>query len=157
MRPASIFVFSIFVILPFASTLGDSVKCPQIACASGLTLDAPENYRWLPGDYRFEMQIDGTPAQCKGKLPLKNCGLPSIVCTAARVNVSESGCALAPVSHGWGPIYFDSNPKELQITVFRNDHIIGEFKKKIKYQSNTPLDPKCGAVCLQANERLNLK
>jgi hypothetical protein len=150
------------VIVAYAA-LGSSAyamerMCTQIGCSDGLTLQIAPEYRWQAGAYRFMLKLDGEEVVCQGSLPLKNCGEPNIICSQPdKVQMGESGCALAPNLHGFGDIFMSFAPKDVTVAIARDGKEMLSQHLTPTYITSQPNGEGCDPVCTQAHVPLALK
>jgi hypothetical protein len=133
------------------------LMCTQMGCVDGLQVAVDPNYRWQPGDYIFEIAMDGKPQRCEGALPLRSCDLSNLSCTGEGATVMESGCALPKDAHGFGDIHFSTTPKDVAVKIIRNGKTIGEGKWQPHYQKLAPNGEACGPICQHARVELELQ
>jgi hypothetical protein len=146
----------IAVLLLMANPAQAQRPCTEIGCMNGLTIDVPLDYRWQPGAYVFDFNLDGKAVRCTGSLPLKSCDQRSLTCTAEGVMIMESGCAL-PDGHGFGMITIDSSPASASVRITHNGQTIAQSSWKPAYQITQPNGPRCEPTCRQATVSLTLK
>jgi hypothetical protein len=147
----------IAALLLVASPAQAQQACTEMGCMNGLTIDVPLDYRWQPGAYVFDFNLDGKAVRCTGSLPLKSCDQPSITCSAEGVMIMESGCALPKNGHGFGMITIDSSPASASIKITRSGQMIAQNSWKPAYQITRPNGPRCEPTCRQATVSLTLK
>ena len=151
-----------FFALYFFSTIPSFANpCTMMACLNGLFIDIPASYHWKTGSYRFDFEIDDKKVTCKGKLPLKSCNEPSIVCNGKskfpEILIMESGCALPPNAQGFGQIQISEFPQKIKLTIFHNEKKIGKIKSTPDYLvTKNPNGKNCGDPCKQATIKLKL-
>lgn len=130
--------------------------CTEIGCRNGYALDVSPASAWAPGDYRFELTVDGREIRCQGSLPLKACGERSFSCDADGVRLGESGCALPADQHGIASIDFDGFPLEVAIRVLKNGDELASVELTPKYTAGQPNGPGCEPICCGASGRLEV-
>lgn len=135
-----------------------SVACTTLGCINGLQISLEKATAWAPGKYSFVFDLDGTAVTCKGELPLKNCEAgPSLTCDpAGKVQIGESGCALAPEAQGFADIQIGGSPRAVAITVLKDDQPLQEVKLTPTYAESRPNGEGCEPVCNGASERVAL-
>ncbi len=132
----------------------DPVACTEIGCVDGLVLNVAPDYHWAPGDYVFAFKIDGQPQTCRGSLPLKPCGEPSVICDGSGVMITESGCALPPDAHGFGTITLANGPAQVDVTITHNGQTLVQKTITPTYKTSRPNGPQCEPQCRQASVEL---
>lgn len=137
---------------------GGGVGCTAIGCSNGLRVSLEKATPWAPGKYAFAFDLDGTAVNCTGELPLKSCEAgPSLTCdVAGKVQIGESGCAMAPETHGFSDIQMDSSPRAVSVKISKDDQPLHEAKLAPTYAESRPNGPDCEPVCNGASERVAL-
>lgn len=153
MNKLIIFVFTFFI----CNLNADEVACTEMACHDGLFINVPNNYKWKPGKYLFQFEMDKTKITCTGKLPFKDCRDVHINCNKEGIVISEVGCALPKINHGFGSIMTSIFPKTMKVKITHNKKKLIEEKFEIQYNTLTPNGPKCEPKCKQANVDLKLQ
>jgi len=143
---------------PVSPTDDGPRACTMIGCMDGLALELTPSSAWPAGDYSFAFVIDGAPVTCGGALPLPACGDgPALACdVAGAVQIGESGCALAPDSHGFSDILFMSAPKTVELTISRAGAPLLARTLTPTYRESQPNGEGCPPVCTSANMTLAL-
>lgn len=129
----------------------EPLACTEIGCVDGLTLTVVPEYRWQPGAYVFRLTLDGRTVTCKGSLPLKACGTPSLTCDGEGVMMTESGCALPPEAQGFGDVHVENGPRQVAISITRDGQTLVDKTVTPTYRTSRPNGPRCAPECRQAN------
>lgn len=137
---------------------GSDRVCTEIGCIQGLTIALEKATPWPAGNYAFVFDLDGAAVTCKGALPLKACDAgASLVCDpAGKVQIGESGCALAPEAQGFSDIHVAEAPRAVALKISRDDQPVHEAKLAPVYRTTRPNGEGCEPVCNSAGERVAL-
>ena len=148
--------YLILAVLLAASPAQAQRACTQIGCMDGLVISTPLEYRWQPGNYVFDIMIDGASMRCTGALPLASCDQPSLTCEGKGAMITESGCALPASEHGFGDIMIASGPQRAKVRIAREGDVIAQGEWTPDYQTSSHNGPECGPVCRQATVKLEM-
>lgn len=129
-----------------------------MGCIDGLRISLEKATPWAPGKYAFVFDLDGTAVTCSGELPLRSCEAgPSLTCdVAGKVQIGESGCALAPEAQGFADIQIGGSPRAVSIKISRDDQPLHEAALTPSYATARPNGEGCEPVCNGASERVAL-
>jgi hypothetical protein len=133
--------------------------CTQMGCLDGLHVELATTAGLGPGTYALELEADAAKGSCEVTLPLPPCDKGSAtVCKGdVAVLVGESGCALDPAAHGFGPLTFKGAPARVRVVVRKGTAELGAATFTPTYRKVRPNGEGCGPVCQHATERLELK
>ncbi|HBR68475.1 MAG TPA: hypothetical protein DEA55_03770 [Rhodospirillaceae bacterium] len=138
-----------------ASQAAPEMACTEMACIDGLVLNVHPDRTWLPGNYEFTFKLDGREVHCMGALPLKSCEVgPSVQCDGEGVQITESGCAMPPETHGFGSITFSEAPAAVDIRIVHEGNVLAERSISPAYETVRPNGPECEPSCRSASEDL---
>lgn len=129
--------------------------CTKMGCRSSLEIEVTGT-KPGKGKYAFEIEADGKKAQCELSLPLKACdkGL-STKCTGdVKVEIGESGCALPPAEHGFGPISLPDSPAAARVVIKKDGKPLSDKRFTPAYKTSQPNGPGCEPTCKQAREEI---
>lgn len=130
--------------------------CTQIGCIDGLRLEIEKAGAWQPGAYVFAFTVDGAAVRCSGSLPLKPCDAgPSLVCDVeGRVQIGESGCALAADAQGFSDVQIHGSPAQVEVSLTRDGQELSRAALTPTYAESRPNGPGCEPVCRGASAKL---
>ncbi|MCA9646636.1 MAG: hypothetical protein KC492_38380 [Myxococcales bacterium] len=131
--------------------------CTQQGCDDGLRIEF-QTAKWEVGSYAFRVEADGKHTLCKSVFPLMPCNIGrSVQCTGdPNAAVYESGCGVEAEKQSFSEVHFQSHPKQVKVTVLRDDVQIAEQSFKPTYTVTQPNGPNCEPTCHQAKETLKL-
>jgi hypothetical protein len=136
--------------MPNQGTSTDDQTEPMIGCVQGFSIKLNATPGWGTGDYKFLISYGSESTTCTGKLPLSECGTPSLSCTNQNIQISESGCALPANAHAWASIRSDNTYEDVSVEVFKNTLSIGKSSFKFAYQEVSAAG---GMTCKQSPEQ----
>jgi hypothetical protein len=124
--------------------------CTQMWCVEGYTLQF-NAAQWPQGQYAFKIIADDKVYQCEGALPFNGCDAPAVTCSAAGVQIGESGCAMPAKTHGFSGLYLSDIPDNIAVTVsgpagsFMYE---GAVQKQCSFPNGEACDPRacCSAM-----------
>jgi len=142
-------------IAPLGNAGATPRACTMMWCQEGymLSLNAPS---WPQGYYNFKIIADENVYSCEGNLPLRECGMPSVVCNDKAVQVSESGCAMPADTHSFHAVMLTQIPDNIVVSVsgptgsFTHE---GAVAKKCGYPNGEGCDPR---PCCSASESVQI-
>lgn len=132
--------------------------CTEIGCEDGLRIELVRA-AWPAGNYRVQLDVDGTTTTCSGQLPLRPCEQgPSFNCEGAPVRFGESGCALPAEAHSITDINLPTtSAQRVTLTLEHDGALIGTTTLTPEYNEQRPNGPDCPPVCRNAGLRLKLR
>lgn len=129
--------------------------CTQMWCMEGYMLNL-EAASWPEGYYNFKIIADENVYSCEGNLPLRSCGMPSVVCSDKAVQIGESGCAMPAETHSFNSVMLTKIPDNIVVSVsgptgsFTHE---GKVDKKCGYPNGEGCDPR---ACCSAHETVQI-
>lgn len=129
--------------------------CTQMGCRSSLHIDVTGT-KPGKGKYVIEVEADGKKTQCELSLPLKACDKgPSTTCKGdVKVELGESGCALPPAEHSFGPIQLPDSPSAARVVIKKDGKPLADKRFTPAYKTLQPNGPDCEPTCKQAKEEI---
>ena len=142
-------------IAPLGNAGATPRACTQMWCQEGYTLSLNAK-SWPQGYYNFKIIADENVYSCEGNLPLRDCGMPSIVCNDKAVQIGESGCAMSADTHSFHAVMLSQIPDNIVVSVsgptgsFTHE---GQVAKRCGYPNGEGCDPR---PCCSANESVEI-
>ncbi len=145
------------IVMPANDDNGDDGACTLLGCNDGFLVDfTTPTGAWAPGDYRFDLVVDGKAVTCEAALPLPNCSQGTYVnpCDPPDLLLLESGCALPAEQHGFAGLAWSTTPSRMRVTISRDGVALVDTNLAPTYAVSEPNGPGCGPVCRTASATL---